>query len=154
MKKEERDILYNQKIAEGKSPKQAWEEIKRDIEFVKQTKVEIREAKKQIKQVKIDKDNVDKEFKKSFKLLTESRSQRKIKEIKNATIDENAKLATTKDLSRMLSLLQAEGELGLSDLNRTCCINPKVGKNALSFLSRFDIVELNEDTGRTTIKLK
>ena len=154
MKKEERDILYNQKIAEGKSPEQAHEEVQRDIEFIKQTKEQIRNDKKEIKQLKIDKENVDKEFKKSFKLLTESRSTRKIKEIESNNIDENSTLATTKDLSRILSLLQSEGTLGLSDLTKTCCLNTKVSRNALSFLSKFEIVELIENGGTTNIKLK
>ncbi len=154
MKKQERDVLYYQKIAEGKSPKQANEEIQRDIDFIKQTKDEIKQTKKAIKQVKIDKENVDKEFKESFKLLTESRSERKIKQIQNEPIDKNAKLATTKDLSRILTLLQAEGELGLSDLTRTCALNSKVCKNALSFLSKQNMIELIGHGGSTSIKLK
>ena len=165
MKKEERDYLYNEKISSGMSERQAWKEVNQ-LEYSQ--KVIFKEKKKEINKLKSDYEKLEKkyerllnkqgkskDFKKQF--LFDTRSETKIKEIKNEDVeklDKNTKLATTKDLTRMLSLLRAEGTLGLSDLTKTCCLNPKVSKNALSFLSKFDIVELIEKGGTTEIKLK
>ena len=53
-----------------------------------------------------------------------------------------------------MSLLKVEGELGLTDLTKTCALKSPVSKSALSFLSKFDIVELKENGRITNIKLK
>lgn len=165
MKKEERDTLYNNKIADGKSIRQANEEI-RELEYSQ--KIIFKEKDREIKRLNKDIEKLEsklekernkqgqaKDFKKQFQLdiERETGSEKKIKEIKAPYNDKETKLATTKDLSRILSLLYEEKEIALGDLTKTCVLNTKVMKNALNFLNKFEIIELIK--GRSTIiKLK
>ena len=159
MKKEERETLYNQKIAEGQSERQAWREINQ-LEYsqkitLKEKDKEIRKLNKEIEKLvkKLEKtSNKSKDFKTQFLRDTESNSEQKIKEIKYSKND--SKLATTNDLSRILSILECEKEIGLSDLTKTCALKSDISKNALSFLSKNKFIELIENGRTTIIKLK
>jgi len=161
MKKEERETLYNQKIAEGLSERQAWEEInqlqysqkivfKEKDNEIKRLKKELEKLEKQLEK----KSNKSKDFKTQFlkDVDPSSGSERKIKQIKNSKNE--TKLATTKDLSRILSILECEKEIGLSDLTKTCALKSNVSKNALSFLSKNKFIELIGNGGTTIIRLK
>ena len=165
MKKEERDYLFNEKIANGMSEREAWKEINQTeysqkIIF-KQKDREIKRLEKDIEKLELrlekeqNKLGKSRDFKKQFRLDVEkdATSEKKIKEIKAPYNDKVTKLATTKELGRLLSLLYEEKEIKLGDLTKTCVLNSKTMKNALNFLNRFEIIELIK--GRSTvIKLK
>jgi phage protein D len=115
-------------------------------EFVKNTHKELRRRKTEEKNKPI---KINKKFKKEFNKLL--RSEEKKKEIANAT----TKLATTKDLSRILSLIQLEKKIGLSDLTQTTKLKPNVFKNGLHFLLKYDLIKQSRgNNGELIIKIK
>jgi len=109
-------------------------------DFIKKTHKKLREQatinKRRERELIKEKEKVNKAFKESFKKM--SRVEKKKKEI----LENKYKiLATTKDLSRILSLFECENNLGLSDITQTAMLTPKVCKNALSFLLKQGILK-------------
>jgi predicted nucleic acid-binding Zn-ribbon protein len=154
MKKEERDILYNQKKSEGKSDAQIWKEINQ-LEYsqkiiFKDNEKEIRSLKKQLEKLneKLEKERnkqgKSKDFKKQFSLDIDKQS--KIDKIKSKDLN----IATTRDIKRILTLLQSEKEIGLNDLTKTCVLSSSVCQDALNLLNLFKIVNLKKE-GITTM---
>jgi transposase len=144
MKKEEKEYLIKLKTSLGKSPEEAYQEI-RNLE---KSRTDLKELNKEINRLKKENEKLNKkldkynsrDFKTQFKRDIEQldKTDKKIIEIKNSKNGENAKI---KDLNRIMGLIESEGKIGLSDLRRTCCMNPKICKECLNFLIRNNFIK-------------
>ena len=133
---QEQEVLVTQKVLEGKSHEQAYEEVKRDVEFLRYFKEDLREKKNEIKIAEKKLENIDKTFKKEFT---------KLKEMKEKPRESNSSrqhFATTYHLKRILSYLEeTNNDVTMSELCEACCTSSDYIKSGLVFLERFDMVE-------------
>jgi len=137
MKDEEQKYLEFEKVNSGKSLEQARLEIKLlkiSQQGFKALKREVTNLEKEIEK----KDKLINKLQKShFKnILPETRTIQKSIEIKESKNEE----ATLKDLNRIITLINAEKKIGLSDLSKTCVVSSKKVKGALNFLIRNNFV--------------
>jgi DNA-binding transcriptional regulator GbsR (MarR family) len=151
--KTETTFLVNKKVnQEGKSYRTAYSEINnlngfeydlrrknREIKTLKSRLEKANELNLELKEKLKNKSTKD--FKEKFKDLQKS------EDIKDKVYD----LPTTKDLNRILSILD-EGEIGLSDLTKTCVINnSKVRDMAFNFLERNNLIKIRKDGSRAWV---
>lgn len=135
MKQEELKYLESEKVRNGKSLELARAEIKNLINSQKGFK----ELKREIQVLKRKLETKDKEIDKlrkhNFSLLP--RPEKKINEIKSSNNNE----ITLKELNRIMSILESENRIGLSDLRKTCIIEANKMKGALNFLTRYNLIK-------------
>jgi len=132
---QEQGVLVTQKVIEGKSHKQAHEEVKRDKDFLRNFDQELREKKKAIKQKQKEFEQLDIKFKKEFKKLKEGKE-------KKPSETSRQHFATTYHLKRILTYLEeANNFVTTTELKDACCTSSEYIKSGLVFLERFDLVE-------------
>ena len=132
---QEQEVLVTQKVLEGKSHEQAYEEVKRDVEFLRNFKEDLREKKNEIKIAEKKLENIDKTFKKEFQ---------KLSDIKEKIPSETSRqhFATTYHLKRILTYLEEKNDfVTMSELKEACCTSSDYIKSGLVFLERFDMIE-------------
>lgn len=141
--RQETTVLAVKKYKEGKSTSQVYSEIDnlKGFEYdltiknkdISKLKERLNKANEEIislkEQLKLKK---QKTFKDNFKELQKS------EDLKDKVYD----LATTKDLNRIISLLQVEKKMKLCDLTKTCGIQTKIRDNAISFLSKNNLIKV------------
>ena len=133
---QEQEVLVTQKVSEGKSHEQAYEEVKRDVEFLRYFKEDIKQKKNEIKIAEKKLENIDKTFKKEFTKLKE-----KIEKPKESN-SSRQHFATTYHLKRILSYLEETNDfVTMSELKDACCTSSEYIKSGLVFLERFDMIE-------------
>jgi len=131
---QEQEVLVTQKLTEGKSHKQAYEEVKRDRDFLRGFKKEILDKKNEIKIAEKKLENLDKTFKKEFGKLKEG------KEKPSETSRQH--FATTYHLKRILTYLEETNKFVTNkELCQACCTSSNYIKSGLIFLERFGMVE-------------
>lgn len=137
--KNESLVLFKHKIiAEGKDEVTANQEIMRDKIFEKGLTIKNREVK-----------SLQYQLEKAYKRI--AFLENKIKEKSNIKFKEKFKqlqnsvdgnYASTKDCMRIISIIENEGKIGLSDLSKTCGFNKsKIRDNAVSFLIKCKIIK-------------
>ena len=137
----EQKALFNHKISEGKDEIIAVKEIKRDIDFEE----DFYKFKKQLDK----KDRIIQQLEKKLKVLNKKLFGSKLKQG-----EDTGEYATTKDLTRIISILQAEKKLNLNNLRKICIINPSSKmKNALNLLVKNNITKVNVEKGVTFIEI-
>jgi len=132
---QEQEVLITQKVLEGKSHEEAYEEVKRDRDFLRGFKQEINEKKNEIKIAEKKLENIDKTFKKEFQ---------KLSDIKEKIPSETSRqhFATTYHLKRILTYLEEKNDfVTMSELKEACCTSSDYIKSGLVFLERFDMIE-------------
>ena len=150
---QEQNVLVTQKVLEGKSHEQAYEEVKRDRDFLRGFKQEISDKKNEIKIAEKKLENIDKTFKKEFDKLTDIKEKiEKPKESKSS----RQHFATTYHLKRMLTYLEETNDFVTNtDLKDACCTSSDYIKSGLVFLERFDMIESKRNgKGQTLYKRK
>lgn len=143
-------ILFRDKVSNGKSESQAIKEIFADklfLEYSRRRDNEISKLntiiKKQNEQIARLKENIKKIKAKKFK-----ETFRKLGQVPG-------EYASTKDLSRILSLLESEKQIKLGDLRQTCIIQSSTKfRNALQFLEHLNLIEQVPQGKFILIKLK
>lgn len=151
MKQEEKSVLFNQKLDEGKTSNQANFEIQRDILFIKNTKSKIKQEKKllqkELKLLEKEKLNMQKNFQKEFKKL--KKEQDKLDEpVIKSHAEKN--IATIRDLNRIMAVLNMEKQLGLNELTKTCNLKADICASALKFLELNNLI-IKEKQGRISV---
>jgi len=132
---QEQEVLITQKVLEGKSHEEAYEEVKRDRDFLRGFKQEISDKKNEIKIAEKKLENIDKTFKKEFQ---------KLSDIKEKIPSETSRqhFATTYHLKRILTYLEEKNDfVTMSELKEACCTSSDYIKSGLVFLERFDMIE-------------
>jgi len=150
---QEQEVLVTQKVLEGKSHEQAYEEVKRDVEFLRFFKEDLREKKNEIKIAEKQLENIDKTFKKEFQKLIDVKE--KIKKPKESN-SSRQHFATTYHLKRILSYLEESNDfVTITELFNACCTSSDYIKSGLVFLERFDMIESKRNgKGQTLYKRK
>jgi len=132
--KQEQGALVSQKVIEGKTYEQAYEDVNKDINFLKNFNRIKKEKIKIIRKKEKDIENLDKTFKKEFKKLKEP--ERKLPQ------KTKGNFATTYHLSRILTYLKEIDDFVTNkELCQACLTSPDYIKNGLIFLQRFNMVE-------------
>jgi len=147
MKKEEVKYLESEKIRNGKSLELARAEVKHLIDSQKGFKELKREVQILERKLESKDKELDKLRKHNFSLLP--RSESKVNEIKSSNNDE----VTLKQLNRIMSILESENRIGLSDLQKTCVIKPNKLKGALNFLNRYNLIKQIPDGNKLMIEI-
>ena len=148
MKKEEVTYLVDIKMRDGKSHKQAYEEINRDREFLKGHKERVREAKREIKDLEKQKKQLRARFDKDFKKMINQ--QKKV-----TTNRTNNGSASTKHLSRILNYLKEFPESGLNNIAKENCMTTPYVNDGLRFLIKLNKVqETQSPKGQRMYSLK
>jgi len=133
---QEQEVLVTQKVLEGKSHEQAYEEVKRDRDFLRGFKQEINEKKNEIKIAEKKLENIDKTFKKEFGKLKDMKEKAKLPS------ESRQHFATTYHLKRILTYLEEINDfVTMSDLKDACCTSSEYIKSGLVFLERFNLIE-------------
>jgi len=147
IRKPEQEVLFNNKIKEGKDEDKAKVEIKRDMDFIRQKEKENREKKRQIellkKQTEKESEKLDADFKKAFAELT------KVKEKQNQSINlkENLKHTTLNHLKRIILCLEENPDGARKvDIYKFCYSNKQLLKEGLEFMLKHRIIK-EEDKG-------
>ena len=135
MKKEEVKYLELEKTNGGKSLELARAEIKMLINSQKGFKELKREIQILERKLETKDKELDKLRKHNFSLLP--RAESKVNEIKSSNNDE----ITLKQLNRIMSILESEKRIGLTDLRKTCVIESDKMKGALNFLTRYNLIK-------------
>jgi hypothetical protein len=146
--KPETDLLFQTKVNEGKTFKEANEEINKDKDFQKDIQVKFKIQSNIKKQLEF----ANKKILELENKLRAKQKERFIAKLHEITDGDTGELATTKDLTRIETLIQSEGKAGLSDLSKTCCLNPKRTKNALSYLIKDGKVKEGYEHGAMTFE--
>jgi len=139
IKKEEAEYLKNEKVKSGKEWEQAMDEIRMLNESQKDFKVFDKRIKKLEKELEKKDKLIEKLRNKQIKIdfSMEDKPTKKLKEIERA----NGGQANIKDLNRILSLVNGEGRVKLSDLTKTCILKEKKCKEALNFLLKNKLLD-------------
>jgi len=130
MQKEEVSYLVDLKMNSGKSHKQAYEEIKRDVEFLKGQRKLIRESKKEIKVLEKKRKQMKSIFDKEFKKMSNKTLKQPV---------QKGKFCHTKYLQRMLNYLEEEPKSTPNKISLGCGIPNHVVKDGLLFLSKYNL---------------
>ena len=134
---QEQEVLVSQKLLEGKSHEQAYEEVKRDVDFLRNFKEDLREKKNEIKEKQKEFEQLDKTFKKEFQKLSQIKEKEKI-----PSETSRQHFATTYHLKRILTHLEETNDFVTNtELKEVCCTSSDYIKSGLIFLERFDMVE-------------
>jgi len=144
---QEQEVLVTQKVMEGKSSEQAYEEVKRDRDFLKGFKQEIKDKKNEIREKQKEFEQLDKKFKKEFSKLTETKTK-PLKESKTS----RQHFATTYHLKRILSYLEETSDFATNkELCGACCTSSDYIKSGIIFLERFDLIESKRNNKAQTV---
>ena len=148
---QEQEVLVTQKVLEGKSHEQAYEEVKRDVIFLRNFKEDLREKKNEIRNKQKEFEQLDKTFKKEFNKLKDMKEKVKI-----PSESSRQHFATTYHLKRMLTYLEETNDFVTNtDLKDACCTSSDYIKSGLIFLERFDMIESKRNgKGQTIYKRK
>lgn len=147
MKQEEQKYLEIEKTNSGKSLEQARLEIK----FLKESQLGFKELKRKVASLErelIKKDKLINKLQKSHFTNILPRVEEKHNEIKNTKNEE----ATLKELNRIISVIDLEKKIGLSDLTKTCIIKPNKMKGALNFLMRNNFIRERLDGNKLVLE--
>ena len=142
---QEKGALFRSKILEGKNIDDAAKEVKRVINFENDFYNFNKERRRYERKILLLEEKLRKSKKDKFK--------EKFEEIKMATEKDNCQLATTRDLSRIVSILESEGKIDLQDVRKVCLVKKDKGQNALSFLLRLNYIKQVRD-GRKMVFVK
>lgn len=147
MQRSEEQYLELEKTNNGKSLEQARQEIKE----LKQSQFEFKNLKRECLKKDTIINNLNKQIDKlrqnNFKILTSSKEQKSVKKIEEIK-ESNNNQATLKEINRVMSILESENKIGLSELEKLCVIKPKVMKGILNFLTRYNIIKQTIENGR------
>jgi len=139
IQKNEQGILINQKIRNGESKEQAKEDVKRDVDYINNLKIEISNRKKQIQKLEKEKKKVNEKFKMEFDKLI--RKKDKLKK----PIKINSSNPTVLHLNRILFCLEEKKDRRIKDIGDYCCMGNKYVKNALNFLLKHELIKEIKD---------
>ena len=139
MKKEEKSLLFKQKVDEGKTEDIAEYEIQRDIDFIRQIKLQRKQLEKEYAELQDKNKKLNNKFKEDFYKLTHNTDKVPVK----IPTSHNA---NTRHLTRIIHIVNSSEEpLCQTKIKEMCLLNNEQTKNALLFLTKNKLIDKLKD---------
>lgn len=157
MKGEEKNALFFQKKREGKSNELAYDEVQRDIEFLKLQKIKKKNLQAQIIILEDKKRKLNESFKEKFKKLQEKEERLKKKNIpvkRKLVVEELVDLpkrtkgifASVAHLNRVLIYIRSQDQLiKQNKIQKDCLLTLSQTRSALLFLTKHKLIKKKGD---------
>ena len=142
MKQEDKQVLFQQKIVEGKSAKQAWKEITRDEDFFKKFDETKRGMRSEVTRILKETARVQKILDKTNSRLKTAmtRDLKRESEVSSGDMRGKGKFANTKMLVRIMHHLEEVDTAHQTDIKENCMISREQTSDALAFLSKYKFI--------------
>ena len=146
----EKEVLFKQKVEEGKSEDLADYEIERDMTQIRNLNQEIREKKSEVLKLRKEREKVNNQWREEFEKLTKAQDKAN-KPIRFKTNNS----CSTIYLHRIIQYLKdSKKPLGLGEITEECMIKKDHVKNGLIFLIKYKIVKEVYNKGQTIYELE
>jgi hypothetical protein len=150
----ETQVLFKNKLDEGKDEREAFEEIKRDREFIRNLNINNRNMSNLNKIIERKDKEIYKLKLEIKKIKSKKVNQEFVNRLKKVSSGETGYYANTLDLFRIIKYLEEFGECNLSKIQSNMQMCPNKCKNAFNFLVKMNLIKQSTgiaSNGRQTI---